>query len=258
MSRHSISDTDLVKIFSYDQRIDQYKSALWTIIRGAFVFLAILLLTYLVTNFYALRAKFAYWYDNDLAISTEDVSQKESSSPASDTSEIKKPDLPSISPNTISIAAIGVNAPVIWQVNNIDKELTSKLENGVIQLNGTALPGQVGNIYITGHSSNYSWARGSFNNVFALLDKLVPGDTIYMNYKDIIYSYTVSSTKVVAATDMSVLAQSSDSRLSLVTCWPVGTSLKRLVVIATQTIPDPKNNTSVNGKLNANSLPSGR
>lgn len=258
MKNFHISDDDLVRIFSYDQRKAQYKSAFWSAIRGVFTFLIILLLIYIATNFYALKAKFVYWYDNELIISTDNNSSEQPAAPTHTQEVIEKPILPSIAPNTISIPAISINPPVIWEVNNTADEVANGLERGVVHLHGTALPGQTGNIYITGHSSNYSWARGHYNSIFALLDKLVVGDMIYLNYQDITYSYAVASAKIVLATDSSVLEKTGDSRLSLVTCWPIGTSLKRLVVVANQVYPNPDLNTQASGSLDATKLPSGR
>lgn len=257
--RHTpISDEDLVRLFSYDQRKARFKSTIWLIVRNIFIFSIILLSTYTIANFNALKVKFIYWYDNDLAVSTSSDQTDQSVSLTNSANEPKKPDLPVLSPNTIKISSIGVEAPIIWEVNNVPEEVAKNLENGVIHLHGTALPGQKGNIYITGHSSNYSWGRGQYNNIFALLDKLIAGDIIYLNYHDITYSYIVAITKVVPATDTSVLDKTDNSELTLVTCWPVGTSLKRLVVIANQTYPDPNTNIEATTNLDASKLPSGR
>ena len=258
MKRYSVSDEDLLRILSYEQKKAYIISAFWAIIRGVFVFSIIVLLVYIIANFNALKTKFVYWYSNDLIISTENNSQDKPVPLVKTQDEPMKPDFPLIAPNMINIPSISVNAPIVWGVTNTDSEVAKNLENGVIQIHGTALPGQAGNVYITGHSSNYSWTRGSYNNIFALLDKLVVGDIVYLNYHDAIYSYTVSSTKVVLATDLSVLYKTEDSRLSLVTCWPVGTSFKRLVVVAQQTYPDPKTNTETTATLDASKLPSGR
>jgi hypothetical protein len=43
--------------------------------------------------------------------------------------------------------------------------------------------------------------------------------------------------KVVAPTDLSVLNQGSDNNLTLITCTPVGTSAKRLIIVARQISP---------------------
>jgi LPXTG-site transpeptidase (sortase) family protein len=62
----------------------------------------------------------------------------------------------------------------------------------------------------------------------------------------------------VLANDISVMQSSKESKLTLVTCWPVGTSLKRLAVTAKQIFPNPNKNTNPENILNFEQLPAGR
>lgn len=81
--------------------------------------------------------------------------------------------------NRIIIPKIGKNIPLIdvdhdagvsyTEMHNIFME---ELKNGIVRYPGTALPGQVGNSFIFGHSSNYPWIKSEYNDVFALLDNL--------------------------------------------------------------------------------------
>lgn len=151
---------------------------------------------------------------------------------------------PAVFENHLSIPMLGTDAPITWQVSNIASEVKSGLEKGLIHLEGTAMPGEKGNIYITGHSSNNDWARGKFNSVFATLDKLNSEDKIYIRYNGQVYTYQVFDQKVVSADDPSLTKQGTDTVLNLVTCWPVGSSDKRLIVMAGQISPDPRNNTA--------------
>lgn len=134
--------------------------------------------------------------------------------------------------NEIYIPKINVSAPVIWNVP--ENNQMPSLENGVAQYSGTALPGQIGNVFIYGHSSNYWWDKGGYNEIFALLDQLQTSDKIYINYENKVYVYVVTAQKVVSPKDTSVLNPTSTPTLSLMTCVPVGTSLNRLVVTASQ------------------------
>jgi hypothetical protein len=74
-------------------------------------------------------------------------------------------------PGTLDIPSIKVTAPVVWtgDVRNIDKDLTG----GVIHYPGTVLPGETGTSYISGHSSNYPWAKGSYNQIFSHFTKKI-------------------------------------------------------------------------------------
>jgi LPXTG-site transpeptidase (sortase) family protein len=163
-----------------------------------------------------------------------DLGPKTAPAPAITTSSAVVP-----SADTISIPKINVNAPVEYITSDQETDIETALENGVVHYSGTALPGQVGNVAIFGHSSNDWWQPGNFKFVFVLLDKLAPGDQITINYNSHQYVYQVTGSQVVDPTDVGVLNPSSTPTLSLITCTPPGTSLRRLVVTAKQISPSP-------------------
>ncbi|MEX2361561.1 MAG: sortase, partial [Patescibacteria group bacterium] len=65
-----------------------------------------------------------------------------------------------------------------------------------------------------------------------LLDKLTVGDQIIITYKTEKYIYVVTGQKIVAATDLSVLNITAKPTVTLLTCYPVGTSRNRLIITA--------------------------
>ncbi len=141
--------------------------------------------------------------------------------------------------NTITIPKINVHAPVEYEPSIQEAAVQKALESGVVHYGNTAVPGQNGNVAIFGHSSNDWWEPGNFKFVFVLLDKLSPGDRLTIDYQSKRYTYEVTGSKVVEPTDVSVLNQTSTPTLTLITCTPPGTSLRRLVVTAKQVSPDP-------------------
>lgn len=141
--------------------------------------------------------------------------------------------------NTISIPKINVKAPVNYEPSLQEAAIQKSLETGVVHYGNTAVPGEVGNVAIFGHSSNDWWEPGNYKFVFVLLDKLAPGDQITIDYQSKRYVYEVTGSKVVEPTDIGVLNQTPTPTLSIITCTPPGTSLKRLVVTAKQISPDP-------------------
>jgi len=133
---------------------------------------------------------------------------------------------------SIVIPKISVNSNVASNVdlNNKDKaELI--LEKNVGHALGSALPGQKGTVYLYGHSAFLNILGSEQNSVFYLLDKLEAGDEIEVFYNDYRYFYQVLEAKVTEASDVSFLL-SGKEQLVLQTCWPLGTNLKRFVVIA--------------------------
>ncbi|MFA7254197.1 MAG: sortase [Patescibacteria group bacterium] len=272
MGNINLTEDDLLKIFTDKKKPEEKMMSFVNIVNKFFIFLIILCSVYIFTNFYAFKEKFTFWYKTDFASSevtdNEKAAQNIDINTASQNSNtnalntdvpaVTEPAVPLVDENEILIPTINVRAPIIWRVENQPKIVAANLEKGVIQVDGTALPGEKGNIYITGHSSNFIWAKGSYNNIFALLNKVVVGDLVYIKFKNTVYTYKVYNQKVVLPTDLTVMDPNGNSKLTLVTCWPVGTSLKRLAIEAKQIYPDPAKNQLTQEENDIKKLPGGR
>ena len=108
------------------------------------------------------------------------------------------------------------------------------LKESLIHYSQTALPGQLGNGVIFGHSMLPQFYNPkSYLTIFSTLYRLKPRDEIFIDYDNIHYKYLVEEIFEVASNDFSVLDQRYDGRyFSLITCSPPGTILRRLVVKA--------------------------
>ena len=114
-----------------------------------------------------------------------------------------------------------------------NKDIHDALRFGVVHYPGTAVPGQIGNVFVTGHSSYQPWDPGRYKDVFALLSTLEIGDEYSMFYNGNLHTYRITEKYEVKPTDVSVLDQPEDVYMStLMTCTPVGTNLRRLVLRA--------------------------
>ena len=58
------------------------------------------------------------------------------------------------------------------------------------------------------------------------------GDRIVIYYGQDKYIYEIKNIEVVLPEDIEVLKQSPNEKLTLITCTPVGTNLKRLIISA--------------------------
>lgn len=137
----------------------------------------------------------------------------------------------------IQIDKIGVEAPMVWSSSENEKDMLKDLENGLSHYNGTASPRQEGNMIISGHSSNYFWAKGGYNHIFKDLNDLENGDivtvkTIQKNGRILTYQYKINDKFVAWPDDERIFASSEGATLTLSTCWPLGTTLKRVIVKA--------------------------
>jgi sortase A len=138
-------------------------------------------------------------------------------------------------PNTLRIPSLGIQAPVIYVDTVSETAFQTALRNGVVHYPKTALPGEPGNVYIFGHSSDYRWSKGSYKTVFALLPKIANGAIINVtNASGTVFTYRVTGTRIVGPKDLHVLDQQGNTKhlLTLQTSYPLGTALKRFIVTA--------------------------
>ena len=139
--------------------------------------------------------------------------------------------IPRIQKN-VPVITISTEALINKQWDKLEQEIQDALQDGVVHYPGTAFPDEKGNVVITGHSSYFVWDSGRFKDVFALLHQVQIGDRVYIFYKQKKYIYEVYDIQVVLPTQVEVLTQQGENKLTLITCTPVGTNLKRLVVAA--------------------------
>lgn len=93
-------------------------------------------------------------------------------------------------------------------------------------MEGTALPGRIGNCVIAGHR-NYN-----FGLYFNRLNEVKAGDEITLTTREGVYTYIVTETRVVEPKEISILEQTEDTRLTLITCTPIYIATHRLIVVA--------------------------
>jgi len=128
---------------------------------------------------------------------------------------------------SLSIPKLGIeNAVVTIGGGDLSKSL--------IHYPGTALPGEYGNAVVFGHSVLPQFFNPkNYKTIFSTLPTLKEGDEILIDFDGISYRYAVIKMVEVSPGDISVLEQRYNGEyLSLITCVPPGTYLRRLVVRA--------------------------
>lgn len=135
---------------------------------------------------------------------------------------------------SIVVPKINAKAKIVPNVHPGDKEeYLAALKEGVAHAVGSAFPGQKGTIFLFSHSTNAEYNVERFNAIFYLLKELENGDKIIIFYAGQKFTYIVVDKQTVPAEDTNWLTeQTEEEKLILQTCWPPGTSLKRLIVIA--------------------------
>lgn len=137
---------------------------------------------------------------------------------------------------SIIIPKLGATAKVYPNVDPLSEtEFLPKLKTGVAHAKGSVFPGMQGNVYLFAHSTDNFWDVGRYNAVFYLLKDMQPGDDISVYFENTRYNYKVDHTVIKDPNDVDLLIHSQvpgKQQLILQTCWPPGTTWKRLFVIA--------------------------
>lgn len=136
----------------------------------------------------------------------------------------------------LSVPRLGIEGAVV-EIGGED------LSQGLIHYRGTALPGRPGNAVIFGHSIlPQFFDPENYLSIFSTLPTLEERDKVVVNYDGIKYTYAVEEMYEVQPTDIQVLEQRyDDSYITLITCVPPGTYLRRLVVKGRLLPPDESN-----------------
>ncbi|HKA05170.1 MAG TPA: class E sortase [Acidimicrobiales bacterium] len=119
----------------------------------------------------------------------------------------------------LEIPRIGLDEIVVAGVSVDD------LKKGPGHYPQTPLPGEPGNAAIAGH-------RTTYGAPFYDIDNLQPGDEIVATTYAGRYVYKVSGTQTVSPSDVSVLDNTPDDRITLTSCDPKYSAKNRIIVTA--------------------------
>jgi sortase A len=119
----------------------------------------------------------------------------------------------------IRIPRIGVDKTVVEGVS------LANLKQGPGRYPETAMPGQEGNAAIAGHRTTYG---APFNRI----DELEPGDEILVETVQGQFRYEVSEQLIVSPSQVEVLEDKGDNRLTLTACHPKFSARQRIIVVA--------------------------
>lgn len=107
----------------------------------------------------------------------------------------------------------------------VDGTSRAQLKNGPGRIIGTPLPGEKGNSVISAHRDTF------FRHIY----ELTKGDQIEVQRNGKSLRFEVTGKKIVDPEDLSVLKQTDDAQLTLITCYPtyyIGPAPQRLVVFS--------------------------
>jgi LPXTG-site transpeptidase (sortase) family protein len=133
----------------------------------------------------------------------------------------------------VRIDAIDLFKPVVKNVDpRYKEEYVASWETGVSHGKFTALPDQIGNVYLFAHAVSSESQIEKQHAWFSRIDELVEGDEIIIYYEGKKYTYLVSRIYTVEPTDTGVYTGVSPvPKVTLQTCGPPrGSLLSRYMV----------------------------
>lgn len=139
----------------------------------------------------------------------------------------------------LKIESLKISVPIIPEVDGLNEKIYyAALKKGVAQYKGSQTPDKTGNLFIFGHSSFFKGVEGNYKEVFKELNRLKVDDQIMVYHNKTPYLYKVTKSFETTDTDWTLLDPTpkvdSDKTLTLMTCWPPGTTTKRWGVVAIQ------------------------
>ena len=122
------------------------------------------------------------------------------------------------------------NRTVTWQ-SELNDIFMKELEKWVIRYPGSVKPWEIWNSFIFWHSSNFPWVNWDFNDVFSTLNNVNFWDEIIVYYNQKKYTYTIKQKTVISPGNVSIFKwNKTKAQVMIMTCWPIWTTLNRLVV----------------------------
>lgn len=134
--------------------------------------------------------------------------------------------------NWIRIPSIGVNVPLALSPSIEDATVIKTLEQGAALYPNGIRPGRLGNVFIAAHSTGNPW-HGKYRFAFLKINEVQPGHAITLDYEGTRYTYrVVSSDIVVPKSDYQVVSDRPVPSVTLMACWPLWSTSKRILVRA--------------------------
>ena len=134
--------------------------------------------------------------------------------------------------DAITISKIDAKLPIETATTTDVAKLHALLDSGVVLYPGSALFGQIGQTILLGHSAPAGWPKIKHDTAFSRISELRSGDEILISYSGQLYRYLVVRTQIINKGVDLPGAIKQGKTLLLVTCWPPGRNLRRIVVEA--------------------------
>lgn len=138
---------------------------------------------------------------------------------------------PSLAPSasTLEMKLLESPLPLVYSETLDEPTIQEELKQGAVVLPLGTDFGEPGNVVVTAHSTGTT-SFGPYRFAFAKLAELKTDDEFTVRTPKATYTYKVFGSDIVWPHEVDKLPNDSRSTVTLVTCWPLWTNFKRLLV----------------------------
>ncbi|MEX1997487.1 MAG: class E sortase [Candidatus Andersenbacteria bacterium] len=130
----------------------------------------------------------------------------------------------------IRIPSLALNVPLALSPTLEDTDILKTLDQGAALYPNGILPGQLGNTFISAHSTGEPW-KGKYRFAFLKINDIEPGNVIHLDYQGARYTYTVVAKEIIhPAPDYRVVSDRPIPTVTLMACWPLWTTNQRMLI----------------------------
>ena len=143
--------------------------------------------------------------------------------------------------NRLIIPAINLDVPLVETNAHDYKNFTettfdADLENWVVKYPTTPNPGEWGNAFFFGHTSQEYWKNNPYGTVFRRIPQLKENDKIQVVWDGVLYEYKVLKTVIVRPRDVNDTYvnfwEGWKEYITLMGCYPIWRTDKRMMIFA--------------------------
>lgn len=173
---------------------------------------------------FVLGAAVGVYYQNEIFVVIQNYADDADNSP-----------LPTLKPidltkdSVISLPSLSEPLPLVFSDTLEEDVIQQHLKKGAVVLPLGTNFGEPGNVVVTAHSSG-TQAFGPYRFAFSKLSELEEGSEYTIDTPTAKYHYRVYDKEIVWPSQVDHLPNDERSTVTLVTCWPLWTNFKRLLV----------------------------
>lgn len=166
------------------------------------------------------------YYQNEIYVVIQQYSDDTKNSPLATPTPV---DLTKDS--VINLPSLSEPLPLVFSDTLEESIIQEHLKDGAVVLPLGTTFGEPGNVVVTAHSSGTK-AFGPYRFAFSKLSELEEGSEYSISTPSGKYHYRVYGKEIVWPNEVDRLPDDERSTVTLVTCWPLWTNFKRLLVHA--------------------------